>query len=126
MANKSLPILIILSLFLTGCMSGIVDTETVSREKENTDSTNESTAQLIGGEWKISKDLEAELAEALNKNPYEATEEELYEVLKDESLRQQYLEELYALLDLKVEDGLISVEEADAQKETMEFIFEEK
>ncbi|GGF30646.1 hypothetical protein GCM10010954_32280 [Halobacillus andaensis] len=124
---KGWTLLILGSVFLIGCTSDSVDSEPTNKsEKEDEKTTEEHSAQLSDGEWEFSESLESNLEKALGKNPENATEEELYEVLDDESLREQYLNELYDLLELKVEDGLISLEEADAQKETMEFIFEEE
>ncbi|WP_101842958.1 hypothetical protein [Halobacillus sp. Marseille-P3879] len=126
MSNKRLISTLIASLVLTGCMVENVENEPENASEENGTTNNKSGPQLDDGEWEFSEELETKLIEALGKDPHEATEEELYEVLEDELLRQQYLDELYELLDLKVEDGLISRDEADAQKETMEFIFEEE
>ncbi|WP_431804052.1 hypothetical protein [Halobacillus andaensis] len=126
MSNKRLISTLIASLVVTGCMVENVENEPENASEENGTTNNKNGPQLDDGEWEFSEELETKLIEALGKDPHEASEEELYEVLEDELLRQQYLDELYELLDLKVEDGLISRDEADAQKETIEFIFEEE
>ncbi|MFG6147914.1 hypothetical protein [Halobacillus sp. B23F22_1] len=120
---KGWAILILGSVFLIGCTADSVESGPTNNSNKE---ANENHSAQNDGEWEFSAYLANKLEKALGKDPQNATEEELYKVLDDESLREQYLNELYDLLELKVEEGLISTEEADAQKETMEFIFEEK
>ncbi|MFC7321800.1 hypothetical protein [Halobacillus campisalis] len=112
-------------LLMNGCGVEYSDIDMVHKTLD--EEIEDSTIRFVDGEWIMSHDLEIKIVEALGESPHEANEEALYNVLsKDDRLRDQYLTELYEVLDHKVKIGVITIDEANAQKETMEFIFDEK